>query len=210
MSAGGIASLRRLRVPSGPKVERCELCGVELTGRHRHLADTENRSLACACLACSMLFSNGSAQHGNRFRTIPDRYLTDPRGGVGEQLWGALDIPVGVAFLFHSAASDKPVVLYPGPAGATESELAPQAWESLLSSTPLASMLTPDTEALLIRCTREHQDCYLLPVDDCYALVGQLRLHWQGFDGGAEARAVLTAFFGELAQRARTPEELSS
>lgn len=217
---GGIAALRRFRTPPPVGPERCELCGVELRGPHRHLADTANRSLACACQACSMLFDQGhqddqsgqgaQAEGGRRFRTLPTRYLTDPRAGLGEEVWNALDVPVGVVFLFRNASQDLPLALYPGPAGATESQLSADAWELLLGTTPLAGLLAPDTEALLVRNTREHQECYLLPIDDCYALVGQLRLRWQGFDGGAEARESLDAFFGELARRARTPEELAA
>ncbi len=42
-----------------------------------------------------------------------------------------------------------------------------------------------------------------MPVDVCYELVGRMRLHWQGFDGGAEARADLAAFFDRVRARAR-------
>lgn len=228
-TGGGIAALRRFRTPPPVGPERCELCGVELHGPHRHLADTANRSLACACQACSMLFDQGSqgsqgsqgdqasgpqaqaqAGGGRRFRTLPTRYLTDPRAGLGEEVWNALDVPVGVVFLFRNADQDLPIALYPGPAGATESQLSAETWELLLGTTPLAGLLAPDTEALLVRNTREHQECYLLPIDDCYALVGQLRLRWQGFDGGAEARESMDEFFGELARRARIPEELAA
>ena len=36
----------------------------------------------------------------------------------------------------------------------------------------------------------------------CYSLVGELRLLWQGFDGGAEVRAALAAFLEGLRRRA--------
>jgi hypothetical protein len=36
----------------------------------------------------------------------------------------------------------------------------------------------------------------------CYALVGELRMYWQGFDGGAEAREALARFLTGLRQRA--------
>ena len=45
-------------------------------------------------------------------------------------------------------------------------------------------------------------ECYLLPVDRAYELVGRLRLNWQGFDGGSGARAELAAFFDDVRQRA--------
>ena len=37
-----------------------------------------------------------------------------------------------------------------------------------------------------------------MPIDACYELVGQLRRLWKGFDGGAEARAALDAFFAKV------------
>ncbi len=50
---------------------------------------------------------------------------------------------------------------------------------------------------------------FLLPIDRCYALVGELRLRWQGFDGGAEAHAALASFLAGLRGSATTlaPEE---
>ncbi len=62
-------------------------------------------------------------------------------------------------------------------------------------------------EALLLRRSEGRIDCYLVPVDICYELVGRMRLLWQGFDGGAEARAALSDFFTKVARRAREPKE---
>jgi Family of unknown function (DUF5947) len=45
-------------------------------------------------------------------------------------------------------------------------------------------------------------EVFLIPVDECYSLVGELRMKWQGFDGGAEARAALAAFLDGLRRRA--------
>ena len=46
-------------------------------------------------------------------------------------------------------------------------------------------------------------ECYLVPIDTCYELVGQLRSLWRGFDGGTEAHAALDAFFDDVRARAR-------
>jgi hypothetical protein len=46
------------------------------------------------------------------------------------------------------------------------------------------------------------REVFLIPIDQCYSLVGELRLRWQGFDGGAEARAALAAFLDRLRQQA--------
>lgn len=67
----------------------------------------------------------------------------------------------------------------------------------------MAALLEPDVEALLLRRTQDRTDCYLVPIDICYELVGRMRLLWQGFDGGAEARAALNTFFEQVERRAR-------
>jgi hypothetical protein len=89
---------------------------------------------------------------------------------------------------------------YPGPAGATESELDLTAWERIAARHPALATLRPDVEALLVR---RDGDCYLVPIDACYELVGRLRTLWRGFDGGPEAHAAVAAFFDELRKRAR-------
>ena len=55
-------------------------------------------------------------------------------------------------------------------------------------------------------------EVFLIPIDMCYSLVGELRLYWQGFDGGAEAREALARFLAGLRRRAivlqREPPDL--
>ena len=194
--------LRRFRTERPPQPERCELCSVPVEAGHRHLVDTEKRALVCACTPCALLMEQPGAAAG-RFRTVPARYLTDPPYRLDESAWDALQIPVGVAFLFRNAALDRLVALYPSPAGATESELDPDTWTDVLGGSRLAGLLEPDVEALLLRRTDGHGECHLVPIDICYELVGRMRLLWQGFDGGAEARAALDAFFADVARRVR-------
>ncbi|WP_308312828.1 DUF5947 family protein [Streptomyces sp. ISL-1] len=200
--------LRRFATPRTPQQERCELCGVPVAdGGHRHLVDTEKRSLACACTPCALLFEQPGAAIG-RFRTVPDRYLADPDHRLDDGAWELLQIPVGVAFFFRNAALDRLVAFYPSPAGATESELEPSAWQAALGGSRLADLLEPDVEALLLRRSEGRAECYLVPIDICYELVGRMRLLWQGFDGGAEARADLKAFFEHVGRRAKAPGEV--
>ncbi|MFJ4466732.1 DUF5947 family protein [Streptomyces sp. NPDC089424] len=201
----GPRGLRRFTTPRGPREERCELCAAPLTDpRHRHLVDVEKRALACACDPCALLLDRSGDTRG-RFRTVPGRWLRDPGHRIDEQAWERLGIPVGVAFFFRNSALDRLVALYPSPAGATESELDPEHWQSVLAATELAGLLAPDTEALLLRRHEGRVDCFLVPVDICYELVGRMRLRWQGFDGGAEARADLEAFFAYVDEQAREP-----
>ena len=202
-AAPGPIGLRRFLTPAPPRPERCELCGVEVApGAHRHLVDTEKRSLACACTPCGLLFERPGTTAG-RFRTVPDRYLADPGHTLDDSAWERLQIPVGVAFFFRNASLDRLVAQYPSPASATESELDPDTWSSVLGGSRLARLLEPDVEALLLRRVDGRCECFLVPIDVCYELVGRMRLHWQGFDGGAEARADLAAFFAHVTSRAR-------
>ncbi len=194
--------LFRFTAPRPPRDERCELCSAALPDPgHRHLVDTENRSLACACDPCARLLDTSGASTG-RFRAVPGRCLSDPGHGIDEACWERLRIPVGVAFFFHNSALGRPVALYPSPAGATESELEPETWELIQAATPLAGLLEPDVEALLLRRHEGRVECHLVPIDICYELVGRMRLRWQGFDGGARARADLEEFFGHVRERA--------
>lgn len=203
LPAGGPRGLRRFAGPRPPRPESCELCGtVVAEDGHRHLVETEKRTLVCACTGCALLFDRPGIVTG-RFRAVPDRYLADPDHRLDDGAWELLQIPVGVAFFFRNAELDRLVALYPSPAGATESELDPEVWQRVLGAGRLSSVLEPDVEALLLRRSGGRTSCHLVPIDICYELVGRMRLLWQGFDGGAEARAALDAFFEKVERRSR-------
>ncbi|MEU6540895.1 DUF5947 family protein [Streptomyces sp. NPDC047000] len=197
------AGLRRFLGGRPPRPERCGLCAAPVdAARHRHLVDTPRRALVCACPDCFMPLASPGADAG-RFRAVPDRWLTDPHHRLDDRAWDALRIPVGVAFFLRNTELDRLVALYPSPAGATESELDPATWAAALGGSRLAGLLRPDVEALLLRRTPDGCTCHLVPIDVCYELVGRMRQSWRGFDGGAEARAALDAFFTRAAERAR-------
>ena len=102
------------------------------------------------------------------------------------------------------------MAFYPGPAGATESELPLGAWDRIVDANPVLAHARArrrgadraDAGPAAARCRR-----FLVPIDRCYELVGALRLVWRGFDGGQEARALLDAFFADLAARSRPARE---
>ena len=183
------------------EAERCEMCREVLGERHGHVVDLEERSLACTCRACYLLFTHEGAA-GGRYRAVPEHVYHDPGRALTDADWGELQIPVAMAFFFYNSALAQVVAGYPSPAGATECELDLAAWDRLAAAYPLLGALAPDVEAILVNRAEGGNEVFLIPVDECYALVGELRLKWQGFDGGAEARAALAAFLDSLRQRA--------
>ena len=191
----------RARTPAGePTGERCEMCADPMGGEHQHVVNIASRQLMCVCRACYLLFTDTSANL--RYRAVPDRFLSLPDFGLGRREWEALQIPVGVAFFFRNSALERTVAFYPGPAGATESELDIATWAAV-SRDPRVGLLADDVEALLVRLPDDTDEpaCFLVPIDACYEFVGGLRLLWRGFDGGAQARDFIDGFFAGVAER---------
>jgi Family of unknown function (DUF5947) len=188
--------------PRVSEPERCEMCREVLDARtgHGHVVELEKRSIACACRACYLLFT----QEGGRYRSVPDRVCHDPARPLSAEDWNELQIPVAMAFFFYNSSVGRIVAGYPSPAGTTECELDLDAWDRLAGIYPLLAALTPDVEALFVN--RADQEMFLIPIDECYSLVGVLRLRWQGFDGGAEARAAIQEFLSGLRRRATALE----
>jgi len=199
LAARGAARGRDAGEPEG--AERCEMCREVLGERHGHVVDLEQRSLACTCRACYLLFTHEGAA-GGRYRAVPEHVYHDPDRPLTDADWGELQIPVAMAFFFYNSALSRVVAGYPSPAGVTECELDLAAWDRLAAAHPLLGGLAPDVEAIFVNRDEVRYEVFLIPVDECYALVGELRMKWQGFDGGAEARAALAAFLDGLRRRA--------
>ncbi len=208
-----LATLRRIS-GSRPTVvpgERCDMCATPIQEEHQHVVNLDSRSLMCTCRACYLLFTDQQARL--RYRAVPDRYLSFPGFVFTRADWDDLQIPVGLVFLFRNSVQDRVVAFYPGPAGATESELELASWDRIVAANPLLEKVLPDVEALLIhRTEREHGDfvCHLVPIDACYELVGTMRSTWRGFDGGQEARAATDAFFARVEKLSRPAKPVES
>jgi hypothetical protein len=197
-----LARIRAARSAPQPEGERCEMCSEQIADEHQHVVNIEGRQLMCVCRGCYLLFTDTNATL--RYRAIPDRYLAFEGFALDRRAWEALQIPVGMAFFFRNSALDRTVGFYPGPAGATESELDLNAWNDICTADQRVSMLADDTEALLVRVPDEGPpECYLVPIDACYEFVGRLRMLWHGFDGGADVRKFIEEFFDLLRDRSR-------
>ncbi|MGI8459653.1 MAG: DUF5947 family protein [Propionibacteriaceae bacterium] len=197
MSGAPLAGLRRVVTNRPPPVvgERCEMCAEAISEEHQHVVDLHSRALMCTCRGCYLLFTAEDA--ALRYRAVPDRYLSFPDVALDARQYDDLEIPVGLAFLFANSVQDRMVAFYPGPAGATESELPLAAWTRIVAAHPELGRLRPDVEALLLRGTDRGSACtvHLVPIDACYELVGTLRKLWRGFDGGSEVQHAMDAFF---------------
>ncbi|MGI8493200.1 MAG: DUF5947 family protein, partial [Acidimicrobiales bacterium] len=94
---------------------------------------------------------------------------------------------------------------FPSPAGATECLLPLDAWAEVESANPILGCLEPDVEAALIRTpgrgAQDEIECFIVPIDSCYELVGRLRSLWRGFDGGREVHEAMDQYFTRLRER---------
>ncbi len=180
--------------------EHCELCGEPIAREHRHLLEVSRREITCVCHACSILFRKEAASNG-KYLLIPDRrfYLEDFH--LSDAQWESFRIPVGLAFFFRSTPAGRWVACYPGPMGATESLLDLSAWEQLEERNPLLREMKWDVEALLVNRARGARTHFLVPIDECYRLVGLIRLHWRGLSGGQEVWQQIERFFEALRER---------
>jgi hypothetical protein len=217
------AALSTAPVPRDDAEEHCEFCATGIPSEHGHVADLEQSSLACACRACYLLFTQagrawddhppaspastspeGVRRGSARYRSVPDRYLRDSSRPMSAMEWDELQIPVGLAFFLNSSERGLGG-FYPSPAGATECTLDLAAWERLATAYPLLGAAEPDVEAVLL-CRDSHAseaEYFIVPIDVCYELAGRMRMLWKGFDGGSEARASIDEFLTGVRKRAR-------
>jgi hypothetical protein len=183
--------------------ERCELCGGPIPSAHRHLLELSARELVCACRPCALLFDGDGAGAG-RYKLVPERRLRLEDFAMSEQLWEELRVPVDMAFFFRSSAAERVLAYYPGPMGPTESQLQLGSWRQLQDANPVLAGLATDVEALLVNRARGARRQWLVPLDDCYGLVGLIRTRWRGLTGGSEVWREIDGFFEQLDRRARS------
>src|SRR5918994_1657450 len=183
--------------------EYCDLCGEPIPSEHRHLLEVSTREIMCACRPCSILFDSEAASEG-RYRLIPDRHLFLEDFEMSDAPWEGLRIRVDMAFFSHSPPAERVVAFYPSPMGPTESLLKLSAWEELEESNPVLKGMERDVEALLVNRVRGAREHFLVSMDECYSLVGLIRMNWRGLSGGREVWEKIEQFFEELRERSKT------
>jgi hypothetical protein len=190
-----VTAARAATRPPRP-VERCDLCGGEVPAEHRHLLQLEERQILCSCETCFALHSGDP-----ELRPTGHRVLWLESFEFPDELWAEFRIPIGLAFLFRSAAAGQVAAFYPSPAGATESELDLGAWRGLVAGNPVLETLEADTEALIVNRLADPPQFAIAPIDRCYALVGLVKLRWEGINGGGLNDAI-AGFFEALREDA--------
>lgn len=198
--------LRRFAQPRAP-LERCDLCGLAIAPEHEHLLEPAARRLVCACGACAVLFSG---QADMKYKRVPRRVRLLDGFRLTDAQWEDLRLPIDLAFFFHSTPHGKTMACYPSPAGATESLLDLVAWEDLRRANPALVALAPDVEALLVNRVARGRDgeartpvYFIVPIDQCFRLVGLIRAHWRGFTGGSVVWEEIDRYFADLTRRGR-------
>lgn len=173
--------------------EHCDFCAKAIGARHAHLIERATRKFFCACPQCALLLGAGDRYAAMQARTdaLRDFELSDAE-------WQGFRIPINLAFVFRSTPARGPVAIYPGPAGATESQFSADLWSRLVAGNPALADLKPDVEALLVNRMNGAREYYLVSIDHCYALIGLIRRHWRGLSGGAEVWAAVRDYFQRL------------
>jgi hypothetical protein len=189
--------------------ERCDLCGDAIGAEHRHLLQLATREVLCICRACVLLMDNTSAGGGAR-QLIPTRCLSLADWHITAAQWQSLQVPVNVAFFCYNTGAQRITAFYPSPLGPTEAAVSESAWQDLVAGNPILAQMVPDVEALLVHRGQDGGEYYLAPIDECYRLVGLIRLHWRGLSGGTEVRKQIERYFGELKERATIVGDLDA
>ena len=193
MTDAPIAALRKF-VRSREAEERCDTCGSALDEEHAHSFEPATRRIRCACPDCVMLYAGV-------YRQIPRRVVVLPNFQITDGQWDDLMIPISLAFFSYSTPAQRWVALYPGPAGATESLLRLGAFEEISQANPVLAAMQPDVEALLVNRVGASREYLLVPIDECYKLVGLIRLYWRGLSGGSLVWGEIARFFDELRRK---------
>ncbi len=203
MSAGGrlpstlVTGLGRLARPAPVQTEKCELCGRPLSDEHRHLLELNERRILCACEPC-MAMKSGMENYcpvGARTLWLDDFVFPG-------ELWASFQLPVGLAFFMRSTGTDSLVALYPSPAGATECELNLESWDKLVELNPILKDLEADAEALVVNRISDSNQHAIVPIDECYRLVGLIKSTWQGISGGSAIEDAVPKFFDYVRHKA--------
>ena len=213
-AAGGLSALRRFsRAAGGAATEWCDGCRATLASQHEHRlllrGSSADRKLECVCVACAAADGVGSPWKRVPRRCAPVRDLD-----AADVEWEALGVPIRLAFFVVTGEGARPLAFFPSPAGAIELAPSEDAWNRMQAKSAAVRRMEPDVEALLVHHARGegagergasgatvgHQ--YVVSIDVCYHLVGLVRAHWRGFEGGPQVWKRIDALLADLRREA--------
>ena len=197
---------RRRSLTSEPE-ERCELCSMPITPGHQHLLEPARKQIICSCDGCAILFCG---QAGAHYLRIPRRIRCLVDFQIADLQWEALMIPINLAFFYRDSRLKKMMAMYPSPAGAIESQLSLEAWMEIAADHAALQTMEPDIETFLVNRVTDPAEYYLVPIDECFHLVGLIRMYWRGLSGGAEVWKEVARFFTALKARGTEVRESPS
>jgi len=195
------------RRPVSEMEERCELCSAELGPIHQHLLNPTQRQILCSCDACAMLFCGRADAH---YLRVPRRIRSLAAFRMPDLEWESLMIPINLAFFYYDTAAARMIAMYPSPAGAIESLLSLESWTQIAAGHPALNSMQPDVETFLVNRVGRAHEYYIVPIDECFRLVGLIRIHWRGLSGGADVWTHINTFFAGLKARATEVHEAAA
>jgi hypothetical protein len=208
--AGGLGALRRFsRAGATAATEWCDGCRGALPPQHEHRlllgGSSAQRKLECVCVACGAAEAAGSPWKRVPRRCAPVRDLD-----AADIEWEALGVPIRLAFFVVTGADAGPVAFFPSPGGAIELPPSRDAWSRMRAKSAAVRRMEPDVEALLVHhaggdrgaggAMVSHQ--YVVSIDVCYHLVGLVRAHWRGLEGGPQVWTRIDALYADLRREA--------
>ncbi len=182
-------------------------CAAEqIADEHQHVVNVEGRQLMCVCRGCYLLFTDDDAPAALSRRPRPLPVVPGFRARTAGD-WEALQIPVGLAFFFRNSSLDRTVAFYPGPAGATESELDLDAWNGIRAADPAGRHAGRRHRSVAgAGARRRYSDrpsAIWCPSTPATSSSARLRMLWHGFDGGQHVREFIDEFFDHIASRGK-------
>jgi hypothetical protein len=151
-----------------------------------HQFEPSLRQVRCACDRC--------AKGESSWRDIPNSVRALHGFQITDWQWDELAIAISLAFFTYSTPAGRVLAFYPGPAGAAVSAMRIEGWD--------LPPMEPDVEALLVNRVGLAREYFVVPIDECYRLVGLIRVHWRGLSGGALVWGEIARFFEDLRRRA--------
>ena len=163
-----------------------------IADEHGHLVDLQAREPCCAPAAAATCSSTSEGAGGGHFRAVPDRYVAFAGLRARRRRSGTrLQIPVSVAFFFLNSSLGRVAAFYPGPAGATESELPLDAWDEVVAANPRlddAAARRRGVPRAGRRRTGSRAECYIVPDRRLLRAGRPPAPLWRGFDGGTRGQ----------------------